>query len=82
MTSQPFGHIARIRVQQWGPGELSPTFSDREIHRRGPASRVRTAAKRTRHFVETRSTEALTVSKRAEAKVDKLLAELCKPRLF
>lgn len=57
---QTFGHLARIRVEKWYPGEIVPEWSEREIHPRGPASRVRAAARRVRGFKTILQIEPLT----------------------
>jgi len=57
---RPFGHLARIRVRRWYPGLVIPEDYEKEIHARGPASRVRAAARRARGFTELLAIEPLT----------------------
>jgi hypothetical protein len=57
---KPFGHLARIHVITWPAGSVAPEHVFREIHARGPASRVRSAARRVRGFSDILVIEPLT----------------------
>lgn len=57
---QTFGHLARIRVTRWHVGRVLPETVEKEIHTRGPACRVRAAARRAKGFAEILSIEPLT----------------------